>query len=362
MRQTSRPGYRPGAADTKSRRSSTEWRAAALSDTVVVVSTASSRVVLVYNPIKSGVDELKRRAVVRAEQHGWTDPVFVETTEEDPGVGQARAAAEEGAGLVIACGGDGTVRSVAQGLLGTTIPMGVVPLGTGNLLARNLDIPLDDVDGALRVAMGGRSRPIDLGEVRYTDGEGATHEDVFLVMLGAGMDADMIAGTDDDLKARVGWFAYVGSFANTLLRGHRIKVEYSLDEGETTYTKARTLLVANCGMLQAGMVLLPDAVIDDGLLDVLALRAKGVLGWTRAVYVLAEHTFLHRLPAIRKRVDALGRERHETRPLDFLQGNTMQATVLEKPAPFQIDGEDAGDVTEFSARIKRRGLTVRVGI
>ena len=116
------------------------------------------------------------------------------------------------------------------------------------------------------------------------------------------------------------------------------------------------------GIQNSDMVLLPDAVIDDGLLDVLALRAKGVLGWTRAVYVLAEHTFLHRLPAIRKRVDALGRERHETRPLDFLQGNTMQATVLEKPAPFQIDGEDAGDVTEFSARIKRRGLTVRVGI
>lgn len=325
-------------------------------------ASSSSRVVLVYNPIKSGVDELKRRAAGRAERHGWTDPVFVETTEADPGVGQAAAAAANGAGLVIACGGDGTVRSVAQGLVGTHVPMGVVPLGTGNLLARNLDIPLDDVDAALRIAMGGRSTQIDLGEVRFTDGDGGTHEDVFLVMLGAGMDADMIAGTDDDLKARVGWFAYVGAFAAALLRGHRIKVEYSLDGGETVTTKARTLLVANCGMLQAGMVLLPDAVIDDGMLDVLALRAKGVLGWTQAVLVMAEHTFLHRLPAIRRRVDAQGPERHETRPLDFRQGTTMTARVLEKPAPFQIDGEDAGDVTEFSARIKRRGLTVRVGL
>lgn len=293
--------------------------------------------------------------------HGWTDPVFYETTGEDPGMGQAIEAAGSGVGLVIACGGDGTVRSVSQGLIGTGIPMGLVPLGTGNLLARNLDIPLDDIDRALRVAMSGKSRRIDVGEVRYTDGEGESHDDVFLVMLGAGMDADMIAGTDDVLKARVGWIAYVGAFANTLLRGHRIRVEYSLDDQPPTYTRARTLLVANCGMLQAGMVLLPDAVIDDGLLDVLAVRAKGVVGWSQAAYVLVEHTFLHRLSGVLKRGVTPDRERHNTKPMDFLQGTTMSATVLEKPAAFQIDGEHAGTVTEFSARIKQRGLTVRVG-
>ncbi len=326
------------------------------------MSNAPSRVTIIYNPVKSGVEELRRRVVDRAGRHGWTDPVFVETTEENPGHGQSAEAVADGAGLVIACGGDGTVRAVAQGLIGTGVPMGMVPLGTGNLLARNLDIPLDDIDSALRVAMGGQSRSIDVGEVRYTDGEGHSRDDVFLVMLGAGMDADMIAGTNDGLKARVGWFAYVGAFVTTLLRGHRIKVEYSLDDRPTTRTRARTLLVANCGMLQAGMVLLPDAVIDDGLLDVLALRAKGVLGWIRTVYVLVAHTFLHRLSRIRKRDAKPDRERSETTPLDFLQGNRVSATVLEKPAAFQIDGEDSGTVTEFSARIKRRGLTVRVAL
>lgn len=327
------------------------------------MSPASSRLAVVYNPTKVGADEVRRRAEDRASRHGWTDPVFYETTEDDPGTGQAERAAADGAGLVLACGGDGTVRSVARGLNGTSVPMGVVPLGTGNLLARNLDIPLDDVDRALRVAMSGRSRAIDIGEVRYTDGAGGTHDDVFLVMLGAGMDADMIAGTDDQLKARVGWFAYVGAFASTLLRGHRIRVAYSLDDGPVTQTRARTLLVANCGMLQAGMVLLPDAVIDDGLLDVMALRAKGAVGWVQAGAVLVHHTFRHRLRAVRRRGGpAPEPERHQTRPVDFRQGVGISARVLEKPAAFQIDGEDCGTVTEFSARIRRRGLTVRVAV
>lgn len=314
-----------------------------------------------YNPTKVGLDDIRRRTADRAARHGWTDPLFYETTEADPGTGQAVEAVSEGVGLVLACGGDGTVRNVAQGLLGSSVPMGVVPLGTGNLLARNLTIPLDDVDRALHVAMSGRSRTIDLGEVRYTDGDGAEHDDVFLVMLGAGMDADMIAGTDAELKARVGWLAYVGAFANTLISGHRIKVEYALDDGAVVQTKARTLLVANCGMLQGGMVLLPAAVIDDGLLDVMALRAKGVLGWAQAGAVLAGHTVRHRVSSVRgKDSRAEEKEEHRTRPVDFRQGVRVHTRVLEKPAPFQIDGEDCGTVTEFSARIKRRGLTVRV--
>ena len=325
------------------------------------MSAAQSRVAIVYNPTKVGINEVRRRSKERAARHGWTDPVFYETTVEDPGTGQAADAVRRGVGLVVACGGDGTVRSVARGLIGSSVPMGVVPLGTGNLLARNLDIPLDDIDGALRVAMSGSSRAIDMGEVHYTDGEGTDGEDVFLVMLGTGMDADMIAGTDDDLKSRMGWFAYVGAFASSLVRGHRIRVEYSLDEGPLVQTRARMLLVANCGMLQAGMVLLPNAVIDDGLLDVLALRAKGVAGWAEAGAVLVRHTVRHRLQALRGgATNSDERERRPTRHLDFGQGSTMSARVLEKPASFQIDGEECGTVTRFSARIKQRGLTVRV--
>lgn len=325
------------------------------------MSSTRSRVAVIYNPTKVGVDDVLRLTGDRATRHGWTDPQFFETTEEDPGTGQAAEAVAQGFGLVLACGGDGTVRSVAQGLIGSSVPMGIVPLGTGNLLARNLGIPLDDVDRALHVAMSGRSRPIDVGEVEFTDGDGEKREDVFLVMLGAGMDADMIAGTDDGLKARVGWLAYVGAFANTLVRGHRIKVEYALDDGPLIQNKARTLLVANCGMLQGGMRLLPDAEIDDGRLDVMELRAKGIIAWAQAGAVLAQHSVAPRIPLINRlapRADEHGRTR--PRPVDFLQGTQLRTRILEKPAAFQIDGEDCGTVTEFTARIKHRALTVRV--
>ena len=330
----------------------------------MTVSPASARAVVVYNPVKIDARRLRQAATARAARHGWSELDFYETTQADPGEGLTRDAVAGGAGLVLSVGGDGATRSVATGLAGTGIPLGIVPRGTGNLLARNLGLPLDDLDAALAVAMGGRTRVVDLGLVEYTDGEGEGHDEFFLVMLGAGMDADMIAGTDDRLKARVGWVAYVGAFVRTVLHGHRIRVEYAVEGGEPVYSHTRSLLVANCGMLQGGMVLLPDAEVDDGLLDVLALRPKGVTGWVRTAWVvLVEHTFLRRLGGGRRRGPrpaAVTREGRPARPLDLLQGTEMTATVLESPAAFQIDGEDIGTVTGFSARIKRRGLSVRV--
>ena len=327
---------------------------------------AASRVAVVFNPVKVDENVLRRVVRERAARHGWTDLRFVSTTEADPGAGVTGEAVAEGVGLVIAVGGDGNVREAATRLGSSGTPLGIVPRGTGNLLARNLDVPLENLDAAVGVAMGGRTRSVDLGEVEYVDEAGARHSEKFLVMLGVGMDADMIAGTDSRLKARVGWAAYVGAFATTLLRGHRIRVEFAVDDSDRIHSHTRTLLVANCGTLQGGMVLLPDAEIDDGLLDVLAVRPKGPLGWLHAGYVvLVEHTFLKRFTRLReaaKRARARSTTGYEyiADPLQFRQGHRMTATVLEKPAPFQIDGEDIGRVSEFTARIRHRGLNVRV--
>src|SRR5690242_6000300 len=114
---------------------------------------------VVVNPVK--IDELSREDIAAVcVQLGWAPPLWLPTTPEDPGTGQACEAVARGADVVIACGGDGTVRAVAQALASTGVAMGLVPTGTGNLLARTLRIPLE-VGAAARVALTGDDRAID---------------------------------------------------------------------------------------------------------------------------------------------------------------------------------------------------------
>src|SRR5699024_2373717 len=121
-----------------------------------------------------------------SRENGWEDPLILETTEDDPGRGPAEEAVAAGVDVVIAGGGDGTVRAVADALVGTDVALGILPLGTGNLLARNLDVVLDRPEWALRTALTGTSALIDTGTLRVDpDGEATT----FLVMAGIGFDA-----------------------------------------------------------------------------------------------------------------------------------------------------------------------------
>lgn len=351
---------------------------------------------VVYNPVKVDLVRLRRVVAERERKHAWAPSQWFETTVDDPGEAMARQAVEDGARLIIACGGDGTVRAVAAGVRGRGVPMGIVPLGTGNLLARNLEIPIDSLDAAVAVAMSGSIRPIDLGTVDYTAPDGSSHSEVFLVMAGVGMDADMIAGTNDDLKKQVGWVAYVSTFVRSVFTGHRIRADYSLDDGGLTHAHARTLLVGNCGVLQGGMVLMPGALVSDGKLDMVALRPKGIFGWLRLAYaVLVQNTLFERLgvPPARKwseqfnarmrvrrehwaewagielpvptdAAEARKRRRRERRAdaqtLVHEQAQRISVTVLEKPASFQIDGDEIGDVTSIVAQVQPHSLSIRV--
>ena len=292
---------------------------------------------VVLNAAKvENVEGFKALVERMAQESGWQPPVWFETTVEDPGRSMAEAAAIGGAELVLVCGGDGTVRTVCAELAGTGIPVGVVPAGTGNLLARNLSIPLY-LQAAVDVALNGQDRAIDLVRI---SGDGVAEDEHFLVMAGMGFDAAIMEGASEQIKARVGWLAYVVSALKNLMFP-AVRIEVSVDGGPWTKHRARTVVIGNVGYLQAGMPLLPDATIDDGILDVVILHPRRFLSWIPlALRVLSKH----------KRTDDT---------INRLTGRTVSLRA-SADTPRQLDGDSIGAGRELTAECLHGKLLVRV--
>jgi YegS/Rv2252/BmrU family lipid kinase len=291
-----------------------------------------NRAAFVVNPTKvSSPAALRQRAETFMSRGGWEPPLWLETTEDDPGVGMCKQAVEEGCTVVFVCGGDGTVMAAATALSGTDVPMAILPLGTGNLLARNLDLPLDDEPAALRIGVHGATRQIDVGAI-----EGKR----FVVMAGLGFDAAIMRDAPERLKKTVGWPAYIVSGAKHM-RGRRISVTIAIDGGEPIERHVRTVLVGNVGKLQGGLLLLPNARPDDGVLDIAVLAPRNALDWAR----------------LTGRV--LRRKDVPDRRMERFQGKHV---VIEagRPQPRQLDGDLIEDGQSMDIEIEAGALAVRV--
>ncbi len=293
-------------------------------------SAAVRQAAVVLNPAKADDAEKFRATVSDAmREHGWQPPRWLETTAEDPGQRQAREAAAADVSLVLACGGDGTVTACAEGVAGTGVPLAIVPIGTGNLLARNLGVPVD-VGEALTVALTGADTPIDAGTANGTP---------FVVMAGLGLDASMISDTSEPLKKRLGWAAYAVTVIKHL-RDRPMRVTLTVDGGRPVRLRSSAVIVGNVGWLRGGVPLLPDARPDDGMLDAVALRAGGWASWM----AIAAHVLLRR-----------GESSRVTR---FVFQEIIVTTG--SPQPWELDGETMGSTSRLVIAAQPGRLLLRL--
>jgi diacylglycerol kinase (ATP) len=320
------------------------------------VTTSERRAAIVYNPIKVDMKKLEK-AVAHAETAaGWGKSHWFQTREDDWGQGGARRALAARADVVIAAGGDGTVRAVAEGLRDSSVPLALLPSGTGNLLARNLDLPLNSIEHSVLTAFTGADRRIDLGIAEITRPDGTVEENTFLVMAGLGLDAKMIAMTDSKLKKAVGWLAYVDAGVRALPSLKPLRLRYSVDEGAEKQLSVHTILIGNCGALPGGILLIPDAKPDDGLLDVAALRPQGKFGWLRVWNkVTWENGVLRKTAAGRKIIDLT----RDVKDVSYFQCRSLRISV-DEPQEFQLDGDEFGQAQSVRTWVDAGGLTVKV--
>ena len=296
-------------------------------------ASSEKRAAVIYNPTKfDDLSLLRRRVAAEVRAAGWRPTVWLETTPDDPGRSMARRALEAGVDLVMVAGGDGTVRAVSSQLAGTEMPMALIPAGTGNLLARNLSIPLD-TDAAIRLALHGRLQPIDMVTCTFDDGE-----ERFVVMAGMGLDAQIMESTDSGLKKVIRSGAYaVAAVQNAVPDPFTATI--TLDDAPPVRRQMVMALMGNVGTITAGMTLFPRATPTDGMVDLLLASPDKVVDWAR-----------------------LGAQ--------ILTGQEMEGFTLTRarkvlieadhPVPFELDGDTAGSTRTLRAEVDQGALRIVV--
>ena len=295
-----------------------------------------ARALLITNPVAARTNDSTPRRLARyLEQGGWSLDVATTTA---PGDARelARQAVESGVDAVAVYGGDGTTMQAAAAMVGTEVPLALIPGGTGNLLAGNLRIPAGPAKAA-QILMKGRRRHIDLGRVSLPDG---VH--YFGVACGAGVDALVMGTTAAADKRRWGIGAY---WATTLrvLPGLRSTPCRITVDGESFEVRAALVLIMNCGEMIPPLIRVrPEIAPDDGFLDLVAVTAdttwEGIRGLCRVV-IDGRRTVIRETPYLR-----------------YARGTRFTIEPAE-PLPVQFDGDPVG-MTPFTAEVVPGALVV----
>ncbi len=277
-------------------------------------------VTVIFNPVSGQGDpeERKQQITDGLAEHGFTCQYLV-TTPEQGASHWVEQALKDGVDLLAVSGGDGTVVETMAALIGKDIPLAIFPAGTGNLLSINLGLP-KSVPEAIQAALFGTRRRLDLG--RITPTSPADKPEFFAILAGAGYDASVIEGADRETKNRLGLGAYLLSAVKNL-RHRPVLARIRLDGAPNRIRRrANSVMVANMGMLQGNIAVIPDAVPDDGFLDVAILKAETMGSWIRLLGSI------------------LTKRLHEDPSIEFHKAKRVEVE-LSSPQPMQYDGEKA---------------------
>lgn len=246
-----------------------------------------SSVVLISNPAAKKASEKKiAMASYYLQSKGYGVEVLY-TEKKGDAENLAREAISKSPSLVIAAGGDGTFNEVANGIAGSEIPMGILPLGTSNVLAKELKIP-EDIEGSLEVAIKGAARKVSLGKIDITCNSSLLSR-YFIVMAGIGFDGEAVFGVSDKLKKISGKGSYIYSGMKTLL--HHDPPELTLTIDEKTYS-GYSAIIGNAAKYGGNFSITPDAKITDPVLYVCLFKGKRRLDHLRYAFGVVTGTHL----------------------------------------------------------------------
>lgn len=272
-----------------------------------------------------GLDELRRMLALE----GVMDPLWYEIAKSKKAPKRVEQALDEGADLILAWGGDGTVRRCIETLAGTGVPIAIVPAGTANLLATNLGIP-KDVAEAVRIGLHGDRRTIDVGRI---NGER------FAVMAGSGLDAFMIRDAEG-LKDHIGRLAYIVTWARHL-KDSQAKVTVEVDGVRWYKGKAGCVLFGNVPDVLGGITAFADARPDDGRLEIGVVTADGLLDWARTMG--------------RTAVGQAGRS-----PFVHIASGTSFDVKLDHKQPWELDGGERDPVRRLKVDVEPGAVSICV--
>lgn len=307
----------------------------------------------IINPSKPQAEETRSYIKKYCSDHNISDTIFIDTQLDKDGNACAKEALSLGADVVIACGGDGTVRTVASAMSGTTHAFGIIPIGTGNLFARNMGIPVDNLEAAMAIATSHGSRRVDMGRMALLDSDEPEHKHGFLIIAGVGFDAQLIDDTDPNLKKSISWFAYFWGALKHLfesrIHGTVILTEADGSIHQTRGETFRTLMAGNCGKIP-GFSLMPAAHYDDGLLDFETIdTTHGLWGWLNLLIDVIHQTIT------RKAEQSPITQRSTVKQY---QGTSAEV-LLDKPILAEMDGDILEKTQHIRFTIDHQSLIVR---